>query len=199
MTHIKEHINDPNNKSTDNKSTDNKSYQIMIIPAGTQVCPEKRATNVEKDTRTSIPLISDGYYITLEKSIEIVLHNIITCITINGTTYHIIDESRYDPKIHHNQASGACCDNTINNENKTILQSFIVPADTPYYISDTSKDPIGLIHKFNADETVRIRPGSSVFLPKNTKVVLFDHTIHESNKKRNDVFMVLEQITKCTI
>jgi hypothetical protein len=179
-----------------------KPKQVIIIPAGTQVCPERRA--VVSDTSGTQKPVANNYYITLEKSIEIEIHNIITCIGINGTTYHIIDESRYDPKIHRDQISGACCVNPSTNTKSLmeISRTIVVPENTPYSISDISKDPIGLIQKFNVDETVRIKPGSSILLPKNTKVVLFDYAVHDTNKEkkeRNDVFMILDQLTKCTI
>jgi len=161
----------------------------MIIPTGTQVCPERRYV-----------VNQDNYYITLDKDIEIQLDSPDTIICINGMMLHAIDPVRYDEKQRvANVAVPAVCDG-----DRKKLQSFIVPKGTPYYVNDIVKDPVGLLHSFEADERVRIRQGSTVYLPKGTEVVLYDHMYDAAvpvppNKPPNDVHMILKNRTKCTI
>lgn len=185
--------------------TKHSSKPIMIIPAGTQVCPERRSV-----------MNQELYYITLDRSIEIYLDNPDTLVNINGTTFHVIDASRYDAKHRTNSDSGVCpCPvgsvaggvaGGICSSDRKKLQSFVVPKGTPYYVNDNIKDPVGLLHSFDADERVRIRPESSVYLPEETEVILFDNTFvagqtqnGEKSLPVNDVHMILKNRTKCTV
>lgn len=163
---------------------------MMIIPAGTQVCPERRcAINQEQ------------FYITLDKSIEIYLDGVDTIVSINGTMFHVIDSSRYDDK----QRANAVADGGAVIPDRKKLQSFVVPKGTPYYVNDNVKDPVGLLHSFDADERVRIRQESSVYLPEGTEIVMFDNAFiakQEQNGEKtlpNDVHMILKNRTKCTV
>jgi hypothetical protein len=162
----------------------------MIIPTGTQVCPERRYV-----------VNQDNYYITLDKDIEIQLDSPDTIICINGMMLHAIDPACYDEKQRvANVAAPAVCDGDLKK-----LQSFIVPKGTPYYVNDSVKDPVGLLHSFEADERVRIRQGSTVYLPEGTEVVLYDAVapvpiLPDANKPvPNNVHMILKNRTKCTI
>ncbi|VBB18560.1 hypothetical protein YASMINEVIRUS_1023, partial [Yasminevirus sp. GU-2018] len=177
---------------TSDKSADKPvSRPIMIIPAKTRLCPADR-----RDL-TNAPGVG-AYYITLDEEIEIELDTIVS-VTINGSPFGVIDSNFNRSKYASNQEL----------RNRRNLQSFIVPTGTAYHVNDVSKDPIGLLHILDIDQRFVIAPGSPVFLPKDTQVVLNDTTYIVPPASCNshiddypppkDVVMTLTQKTECLI
>lgn len=170
----KQSNNDDNKSANCITTVQNDTRPIIIIPAGTQLCPMNRHDSDENINP------EETYYIIINKSIEVRLDTLFTVI-INGVTFNIIN-----PKTR----------NTDNLKN-SVSSSVVIPKDTPYYVSDANKDSIGLTHLLKTDERFRIRPGSYIYLLDNTELVMCD-------VKDNIVFvdvvrLIVEGQTKCMV
>lgn len=115
---------------------------VMVIPAGTKVCPLERVT---------ISTLTD-YYITLDQEITLCLDEVVT-VNINGSMFNVIV-----PNL---------CENNYKK-----FQSFLVPKNTIYHVNDSTKDPIGLSHRLEVDIRVKICPGSQVYLDSGSTVMI---------------------------
>ena len=186
----------------------------MIIPSGTQLCPERRyplltntlkvdpsKTDPSKTDPSKIdsnpgqdhgqePKMEDIFYITLNQSVEIKLDSEIK-IKINDIDFVVVDQN----------VSWSENNTYKNSQNKIAhqcLQTITIQKNTPYCIPNPNRDSLGLSYLLQTDEKFKIRPGSTIYLLEGTEVVMV-----EDNKKhpcvRNNVHMILRNRTKCNI
>jgi hypothetical protein len=130
---------------------------IIIIPAGTTVCPETRAQ------------MGHNYYITLNDEIRTQLDSQIT-VMINGSNFNVnvhptVEQSTLSSNVH------------ICSGNRTPFQSFVVPTGTSYFINDAVRDSLGLSHLTEINSRFRIAPGSTVYLQAGTELTLYNNII----------------------
>lgn len=152
----------------------------IIIPSGTQLCPERRYPLLAKLEEAKM---EDIYYITLNQSVEIKLDSEMK-IKINNNEFVVVDQNISWSENNTYQNSP--------NKNEHTINTFTIPKQTPYCVPDLARDAIGTSHLLQADEKFKIRPGSTIYLPAGTEVVML-----EENK--NNIHMILRNITKCNI
>jgi hypothetical protein len=167
-----------------------KKYPAIIIPVGTQICPERRCCG--------------NYWMTLNEAIIVGLKNPIQ-VNINGSLFHVVDQSTPFPgneliadnciRIHPCIAPCNVLGDPTNN-----LQSFTVPGGTVYHINDCLLDPLGLAHVLEVDDQYRIRPNSIVTLLAGTTIALKPMMpVPGTLDNLRDIHMTLRTDTDCTV
>jgi hypothetical protein len=151
----------------------------IILPAGTQLCPELRYPLLKEKSK-----MEDIFYITLNQSIEIRLDSEIR-IKINNNDFVVVDQNI-------SWAENNTYVDTLGEFEHQGLQTITIPKNTQYCIPDPTHDLIGLSHLLQIDEKFKIRPGSTVYLLEGTEVVMLGDS-------KNNVHMILKNMTKCNI
>jgi hypothetical protein len=171
------------------------SEPMIQLPAGTQICPERRNVNGE-------------YYIALKNQVNVALRDGM-CVTIDGVIFKIIKTNKNThtnkKSVNNIHCTAPCiglCDapctglydaancNCAEHNCPSVLQSFVISKGTEYYIHDEEKDNVGLCKIIKVEDNFTVRPNSHIYLPKET------HIVTTGPEK---IHMTLNDITLCTM